>query len=235
MKVVAECIGPENHWRTISIAQRALAEPRSECLCGKRRHVALLGDAAKPLRQLRRQRRAADKIHQPRRDASHSGPALDQSHGVGGAGTRAVFIVVGQKFRFVGGHVHVDGALALAGLAGKTKIERIFQVFILPALFERFTAQHFKEQARASASGMLLFARGHVAGTHGATVIFAALAHSDAAQRGLRKMSVVFREPKISFDRRGPVGGAETQIFVERIGVNLFARIHLPVRGPICA
>jgi len=57
---------------------------------------------------------------------------------------------MGQKFGFVGGHIHVDGTLALAGFASQAEIERIFQVFILPAVFEGLTAQHFKEQARAS-------------------------------------------------------------------------------------
>ncbi len=39
---------------------------------------------------------------------------------------------------------------------------------------------------------------------------------------------MVFGERKIRFDRRGPVSGAEAQIFIERIGINLLARIHFP-------
>src|SRR6185503_15186423 len=98
-----------------------------------------------------------------------------------------------QKFRFIGGHVHADWAFALAGLAGQAEIERVFQIFVLPAALKRFTTQHFKKQARASAGGALFFARGHVAGTHGAAVVLAALAYADAAQRSLRKMALVVR------------------------------------------
>src|SRR5207302_3357656 len=114
----------------------------------------------------------------------------------------------------------------------QTKVERVFQILVLPTAFERLTAQHFKEQARASAGGMLLFPRRHVAGTHGAAVILAALAYADAAQSSLRKMAVIFRKRKIRLHRRGAVGCAKTQILVERIGVNLFARIHFPAGVP---
>src|SRR6185369_2203652 len=113
-------------------------------------------------------------------------------------------------------HVNVDGTFALACLAGKTKVERVFYVLVFPAAFQRIATQHFKEQARASTRGVLLFPGDHVAGAHGATIVFAALAHTDAAQGGFGKMSVVFREGKICFDRSGTVAGAEAEIFIER-------------------
>src|SRR5438309_10390898 len=75
---------------------------------------------------------------------------------------------------------------------------------------------------------MFLFSRRHVTGTHGTAVILAALAYADATQGAFRKMPVVFRKRDISFDRLRPRGGAETQIFVERVRVNLFARIRFP-------
>src|SRR4051794_10254316 len=79
---------------------------------------------------------------------------------------------------------------------------------------------------------MFLFSRGHVTGTHGTAVILAALAYADAAQGAFRKMSMVFREREVSFDGLRPITGAETQILVERVGVNLFARIHFPAGIP---
>src|SRR6476619_1225434 len=132
MEVVAEGVWPENYRRSVSVVQRAVAKPGSKPLCGERRHVTLLRNAADTLRPVRCSRRAAKEIYQPRSDARHSGPALNEAHGVRSAGTQAVFKVVRQKFRFVGGHVHVNGTLTLAGFAGQAEIERVFHVLILP-------------------------------------------------------------------------------------------------------
>src|SRR5580765_3411526 len=99
-----------------------------------------------------------------------------------------------KEFGLVGGHVHVDGTFAFAGLAGKTEVQRFFYIFVFPAALQRITAQHFKKQTCTAAGGMLLFPGNHVAGAHGATIVFAALAYADAAQRGFRKVPVVFWE-----------------------------------------
>jgi len=65
----------------------------------------------------------------------------------------------GPEIRFVGGHIHVDGTLALAGFASQAEIERIFQVFILPAVFEGLTRSISKSR-RARHGGMFLLPRG---------------------------------------------------------------------------
>src|SRR6476646_369970 len=76
MEVVAEGIGPQDHRRTISVAQRALAEPCGERLRGQGGHTSLLRDAANPLCFLCYDPPTTEKIHQPGRDSRHAGPAL---------------------------------------------------------------------------------------------------------------------------------------------------------------
>src|SRR5689334_20636588 len=137
-----------------------------------------------------------------------------------------------KEFGLVGGHVHIDGAFAFAGLAGKAEIERFFYIFVFPAALKRIAAQHFKEQARTAAGGVLLFPGDHVAGAHGAAIVFTALAYADAADGSLRKVPVVFRKSEISFDWCRTICCTEAQVFVEWVGVNFFARIHLPAGVP---
>ena len=79
---------------------------------------------------------------------------------------------------------------------------------------------------------MLLFPRNHVAGTHGAVFVLAALAHAHAAQRDLGEMAVRFRIGKIGLHRDRLIARAQAQVFVQRVGVDLLPRIHLPFRVP---
>src|ERR1051326_7428198 len=99
-----------------------------------------------------------------------------------------------EELGLISGHVDVDRTFRLAGLAGQAEIERIFDISTLPAAVERVALEHFKEQAGAAASGMLLLFCGHVAGAHGAAGLnFAALAYADAARGDLREVAVRFR------------------------------------------
>jgi hypothetical protein len=48
---------------------------------------------------------------------------------------------VRQELGAIGRHVHVRGAFGLAGFAGKTEIERFFNVFVLPAILNDLALQ----------------------------------------------------------------------------------------------
>src|SRR5947209_7224238 len=92
--------------------------------------------------------------------------------------------------------------------------------------------QHLEEQVSASTSAMLFFAGDHVAGTHGAAIQASALAHADAAQCSSSQAALIVGKFEVCFGLSGVVGGAEAQVFVEEIGVDNLAGIHLAMRVP---
>ena len=63
-----------------------------------------------------------------------TGPEIDVAEGVGAARTNSAFVVVGEKFGFVGGDVDANGTVALASLAGETEIERLLDFFAAPSV-----------------------------------------------------------------------------------------------------
>src|SRR5258708_13872299 len=92
--------------------------------------------------------------------------------------------------------------------------------------------QHFKKQAGTSARRVLLFARDHEAGAHGATLDATACTHADTAQGSAGKTALVVRELEMRFKLRRVVRGTETQVFVHTIGVHYLTRVHLSFRIP---
>src|SRR5579885_3425988 len=97
-----------------------------------------------------------------------------------------MFVVVGEKFGFVGCNIDADRAVTLAALACQAEIERFLDVLVLPLPLNDIAFGHFPEQVSAAAGGMLLFAGGAKAGTHHATFVLAAFADSHATQAGAR-------------------------------------------------
>src|SRR5215472_9479948 len=92
--------------------------------------------------------------------------------------------------------------------------------------------QHFEKQASPSACRVLLFARDHEAGAHGATLEAAARANADTAQRGAGKTALVVREPEVRFKLRRLVRGTETHVFVHTICIYYLTRVHLAIGVP---
>ncbi len=74
--------------------------------------------------------------------------------------------------------------------------------------------------------------RGAVAGAHQATLFAAALAHAHAAQSGLGEAAMVGDEWEIGFRFPRRVGRAEAEVFVELVGLDQLAGIHLPFGIP---
>src|SRR5690348_174498 len=118
---------------------------------------------------------------------------------------------MGQKLRFVRGHINADGAIALAAFAGETQVERLLHVLVTPAILDDIFLSHLPEEMRPSTRGMLLLTRHAKARTHDAAFIAAALTHSNATQCGVRQTTVVFRKLKMGRRLPGIVVSAEAQ------------------------
>src|ERR1035441_3806240 len=91
------------------------------------------------------------------------------------------FVVVREEFRFVGRDIDTHGAIALAAFAGEAEVERFFDGFALPAVFDEVSFRHLPEQVGAAASGVLFLARDAKARTHHSAGIVAALGDSYSA------------------------------------------------------
>src|ERR1017187_1765352 len=97
---------------------------------------------------------------------------------------QAALVALGEKLRFVGGHVYLHGALGFAGLATEAQVESFVDGFALKAFFAQGAGQHLPQEAGAAAGGVLLLSSGAVAGTHDAAIGLAARANADAALCG---------------------------------------------------
>ena len=172
------------------------------------------------------------KLRQPRNVGPQLRPAVDHAEGISMQRTPLVFIIMGQKFRLVRGHIHVGRAFRLARLARQAQVQRFLDVLVLPAVAHDFALQHFKEHVRAPARAVLFLERDHVARAHRTAVVFAALAETDASQRGFGKRPVVIRKLKICFGIVRFVIRSQPQILGGQIGVDHLVRIHLIVRVP---
>src|SRR3989442_11231781 len=92
--------------------------------------------------------------------------------------------------------------------------------------------QHFKKQACAATCRVLLFARDHEAGAHGATLDAAACTNADTTQGSTGKTALVVRESEMRFELRRVVRSTKAQIFVHAIGAYYLTGVHLAIRVP---
>ncbi len=149
------------------------------------------------------------------------------------SGTNAAFVVVREKFGFVGGDVDADGTIALASFAGEAEIEGLLHFFAPPSVARSTSPlRHLPEQVSAAAGGVLFFVGGAPARAHHAAFFAAALADSDAAQRGVREAAVIEQELEVRLGLPRRVVRAEAKVLVELVGLDHFAGIHLPVGIP---
>src|SRR5690348_5522984 len=84
----------------------------------------------------------------------------------------------------------------------------------------------------AATRGMLFLQGGTIARTHGALLVAAALADTDAAKGGLIEASAVLQVVEVRNRLDGAIVGAEAQVFIDAVGIDDFARIHFPFRIP---
>ena len=158
---------------------------------------------------------------------------------------QAAFVALGQELGFVGGHIHLHGALGFAGLATEAEVEGVVDGAALEAFFAQRAGEHLPEQAGAAAGGVLLFAGGAIAGAHDAALGFAAGADADTALGGALE-EPFGGENEVGFEsvrcadgalRWGPGSGsrAVAQIFdriVDTHGIDELAGIHAVVGIP---
>src|ERR1043165_3174539 len=88
------------------------------------------------------------------------------------------FIVMCEEFGFVGRHIHVDGTISFASLAGEAKVQCLFDVIASPTFVKHFAVHHFKQQSCSATGGMHLLTRHHVAGTHGPAALATAFTNA---------------------------------------------------------
>src|ERR1035438_2783922 len=167
----------------------------------------------------------------------HARPQVNVAEGVGAARAYAAFVIMRKEFGLVGGYVDADRAIAFASFTGEAEIEGLFDFFAAPAVADdpiasTLTLRHLPEQVGAAAGGVFFVVRGAVAGAHEAAFFAAALAHSDATQRGLGQAAVVCRELEVSFRLPRSVVGAQAEVFVELVRLDQLAGIHLPFGIP---
>src|SRR5438477_11474156 len=109
-------------------------------------------------------------------------------------------------------------------------------MFIAPTVAYDVAMHHLPEKMGATARGVHLLPRDHVAGTHRVLLAFASfpttLAHADATQCRIGEAAVIVG--KFEIGRRLPrtIVRTQTQVFVDAIGVDDLSRIHLPVWIP---
>ena len=132
--------------------------------------------------------------------ATPGAPSDESNPCVGVAGPQPVLVIVRQELGFVRRHVHVHRTIALASLAGEAQIERVENLFALPAVADHVAVHHLEKQAGAAARGMFFFHRGAVTRAHGALFLTPAFADADAPQRRMRETALVVDELKM---RRG--------------------------------
>jgi len=147
-----------------------------------------------------------------------------------------------EEFGFVRRDIDADGAVTLAAFAGEAEIEGVFDFFALPAVADDGVGtvrilRHLPEEMGAAAGGVFFFMRGAPAGAHDAAFFAAALADTDAAQRGMTQAAVVEGELKVRLGLPRCVVLAEAEISVELVGrlslrANQLARVHIAVGIP---
>src|SRR5204863_6607086 len=113
-------------------------------------------------------------------------PAIDQTHRVRRHGTDTSRVVMGEELRLVSRHVDVDRTLALAAFAREAQIQRLVHSLVPPAALKGVALHHLEQQPGASAGGMLLLARDHVAGAHHAAALTTAVSDAHASGGGPR-------------------------------------------------
>src|SRR5438105_1798222 len=190
MKVIVESIGPENHAGS-RIAVETSAPISSKWLRRENRYLTFRCDSRKTFSHFCQPWSLREEIGQPRGIACELRPPVNPSHRVGRHRTPVVLVIMRKEFRFVGSHVDVDRAFRLARFASEAQVERLANMFVLPASGQRIPLEHFEKKSCASTRRMHLLMRDHIARTHRAACGLAAFADSDTAGHRVRETVLV--------------------------------------------
>src|SRR5262245_33203347 len=137
-----------------------------------------------------------------------------------------------EELGFVGGHVDVDRALALAALAGEAQVEGLLDLLGPPAVLDPLALAPLEEQARPSARRVLLLACDQVARAHRPRVVLPAFTDADAAEGRPGEAALVLRKLEVRGEPGRVVGRTQAKVGVHRVWIDDLAWIHLAVRVP---
>ena len=149
-----------------------------------------------------------------------------------GGGTAAPGVPLGQELSLVRGHVHADGTVALAALAGQAEVEGAGHVVGVRRVHARPAAGELEEQAGPAAGGVLFLAGGPVARAHHVPAGGQARPDADAAPGGRLQAAAVVGEGELGAGRRARSRHVDAQVGVEPPGPDHDARIHPVPRVP---
>src|SRR5262249_34700806 len=125
------------------------------------------------------------------------GPAMYPSHRIGVTWTNAILVIVREEFGLVRCHVDVDGAIALASLAGEAQIKCVEDFPAFESVADHIAMHHLEKKMCATASRVFFFHRRPVARAHRAFFLTPALADAYAAHCGVRKAPFVVNKVKM--------------------------------------
>src|SRR5437868_6462991 len=196
-KVIVEGVRPQKHWRLTCIAWSTTPEPGLERLRSKRRNAPLRRYPGRQLGNISQERKLGGEVDQPWNMGSQTRPRVDIAKGVRAERSSSAFVIVGEELCLVSCHIHADGAVTFAAFARQAQVERLFDVFVAPAILNYVAFGHLPEQVCPAASRMFFLAGHPEARAHDAAFIMTALAHSHAAQGSVRQASVIVGKLKM--------------------------------------
>src|SRR5207237_5039086 len=97
-------------------------------------HAQLLRRGSDEFGDVAEQRKLGSQVHHVGKVRSEPRPDINVSEGIGTARTDAALIIMRKKLGLIGCNVHPDRTLALTPFAGKTKIERMLNVMVMPSV-----------------------------------------------------------------------------------------------------
>ncbi len=131
--MIVERVRPQDDYRLFQVARAALTEPLLKGLRSERRDLALRSDTCQFLCYVPQQRRMGEEVCNARHECCQPRPPVDQAHSIGGKRAQPSFIVMREKFSFIGCHIDIYRAVTFTPFAGKAEVQRLFYFFAAPA------------------------------------------------------------------------------------------------------
>ena len=202
----------------------AAREPRREAAQRELRQRALAGDAEHALGEHLRRRQAAQQVRERRDSLPDAAEPGDLAERAGAQRQAVLLVVLAQHLGLQLGHVHVRGALGLAGLALDAEVHRVVEALAGEFIGGELAADDHAEHRCAGAGGVLLLARRHEGGAH-AAVQFAARALA-VAHLHVRAEAAVLAEVEVGRHVDGLVAGADAQVLPQAGRLDDLAGVH---------
>ena len=152
MEVVVEGVGPEEDFGG-SVVKCGATVAAAACVAGETavgsegfgeaREGALRVDVEHFFNEAVKDGGVVDGVDEIWGEGCEASEDVDPAEGIVRQRAGFVFVMVGEKFSLVGGHVDGDGALGFAGFAGEAGVERLPDLFVLPLVGKDLTLHEF--------------------------------------------------------------------------------------------